>query len=166
MDRLRNFWNSHRCNVCHFFLRNKTLGCCKWKARDARWDCYVVPVWNHGFSGLIIFLSVFYFYCIFPPLFIVLNFGWYCLRDLFSVPTTIAETPRCDLVSCSFCLRQHLQLDFDVLHVGDLSKTRNQFLSRFGSCHTLQGHCINRIDSRHRLAMHHRGLFVILTWLY
>jgi hypothetical protein len=69
----------------------------------------------------------------------------------------------CDLVSCSFCLRQHLQLDFDVLHVGDLSKTRNQFLSRFGSCHKLQGHCINRIDSRHRLAMHHRGLFVILT---
>jgi hypothetical protein len=52
-------------------------------------------------------------------------------RDLFSVPTTIAETPRCDLVFRNFRLRrlrQHLQLDFDVLHVGDLSKARNQFL--------------------------------------
>jgi hypothetical protein len=52
-----------------------------------------------------------------------------CFRELFSVPTTIAETSRCDLVFRYFRLRQHLQLDSDVLHVGDLSKTRSQFHS-------------------------------------
>jgi hypothetical protein len=87
-------------------------------------------------------------------------------RDLFSVPTTIAETSRCDLVSCSFCFRQHLQLDFEVLHVGDLSETRNQFLSRFGYCHKIQGNCLNRIHSRHRLANAHDGLYSSLTWQY
>ena len=76
------------------------------------------------------------------------------------MPTAVAETSRCHLVFRNFRLRQHLQLDFDVLHVGDLPKARNQFLSGLDYRHTLQGNRVNRIYPRFRFTGDSEGLFL------
>jgi hypothetical protein len=84
-------------------------------------------------------------------------------RGLFSVPTTIAETPRCDLVFRNFRLRQHLQLDFDVLHVAMSVTYQRPEINSFRNLATAtkyKAQCVNRIHPRHRFAGGDGGLSV------
>ncbi len=45
---------------------------------------------------------------------------------LLSTPAVVTKTGRRDLVPGSIRIRQHLLLQFNLLHVSDVSKTRHQ----------------------------------------